>query len=191
MSGSSDRSDTRATEPSPRRGGSRTAPTPSSHLHARDVYLEDIALDEAVHRFHTALAAAGALTPLPAEDVALTEALGRITAEPVWAKLSSPHYHAAAMDGAAVLASATVGATETAPRALRLGAEAVWVDTGDPVPPGMDAVVMIEHIHDRGDGAIEVLAAVAPWQHVRPLGEDIVATELVLPAGHRIRPVDL
>jgi putative molybdopterin biosynthesis protein len=85
----------------------------------------------------------------------------------------------------------TVGASETNPLRLRLGDQAVWVDTGDPLLPGLDAVVMIEHVQDLGQGDIEIMQAVAPWQHVRPLGEDIVATELVLPAGHLLGPFDL
>jgi putative molybdopterin biosynthesis protein len=137
------------------------------------------------------LAAVGALPPPPAESIDLADAAGRVTAAPVWARISNPSYHAAAMDGVAVRAAATVGARETAPKTLRIGGDATWIDTGDPLPPEMDAVVMIEDVHDRGDGSIEILSAVAPWQHVRPLGEDIVATELVVPQGHQLRPVDL
>ena len=156
----------------------------------RRYYLEDRALEDAQARFEDALASAGGVGPLPAEQVPLTEALGRVTAEPIWAKLSSPHYHAAAMDGVAVRAAETAGATESTPLQLALGRQAIWVDTGDPLPPDTDAVVMAEHVQEIGD-VIEIMAAVAPWQHVRPMGEDIVATELVLPENHRLRPVDL
>jgi putative molybdopterin biosynthesis protein len=157
----------------------------------RRYYLEDLALDEAWLRFETALTRAGGVDPPPAERVPLSEALGRITAEPVWAQLSSPHYHAAAMDGVAVRAADTAGATETTPRRLKIGEQAIWVDTGDPLPSGTDAVIMAEHVHTVVEEIIEIMAAAAPWQHVRPLGEDIVATELVLPENHRLRPVDL
>jgi putative molybdopterin biosynthesis protein len=157
----------------------------------RRYYLEDLALDEAWLRFETALTRAGGVDPPPAERVPLSEALGRITAEPVWAHLSSPHYHAAAMDGVAVRAADTAGATETTPRRLKIGEQAIWVDTGDPLPSGTDAVIMAEHVHTVVEEIIEIMAAAAPWQHVRPLGEDIVATELVLPENHRLRPVDL
>jgi putative molybdopterin biosynthesis protein len=91
----------------------------------------------------------------------------------------------------AVRAAETLGATETTPRRLALGQQAIWVDTGDPLPPEMDAVIMAEHARALGEDAVEIMAAVAPWQHVRPLGEDIVATELVLPENHRLRPIDL
>ena len=154
-------------------------------------YLRDVPLDEARARFHQALRDAGALAAGPAVSVALEAAVGRVTASAVWARTSNPHYHAAAMDGIAVAAEMTSGASPTSPLRLRVDGDAVWVDTGDAMPPGTDAVVMAEDVHDVGDGSIEILAAVAPWQHVRPLGEDIVATELVLPAGHTLRPVDV
>ena len=85
----------------------------------------------------------------------------------------------------------TIGATETSPLRLIVGEQAVWVDTGDPMPPGFDAVIMIEVIHEVDASTIEIQAPVAPYQHVRPLGEDIVATELVLPGSHRLKPWDL
>lgn len=157
----------------------------------RRPYLEDIPLEEAISRLFSTLERQGKLMPLPGEPVPLDAALGRVTAEPIWARISSPHYHAAAMDGAAVSSQDTLGASKTSPIRLKLGTQARWVDTGDPMPQGFDAVVMLEDVQPVGQEEIEILAAVAPWQHVRPLGEDIVATELVLPENHRIRPQDL
>lgn len=156
----------------------------------RKVYLEDIPLEEARRRYDGALAAVHALQPLDGERVPVGEALARVTAAPVWAAISNPHYHGAAMDGAAVRADDTRGASEATPIRLKVGPEAEWVDTGDPLPDGMNAVIMVEHIHSHGD-EIEIMAPVAPWQHVRSMGEDIVATELVLPEGKRLLPVDL
>jgi putative molybdopterin biosynthesis protein len=121
--------------------------------------------------------------------VRLDEAVGRVTAEPIWATRSSPPFDAAAMDGIALRAADTRGASETAPLVLAPDAFAV-VDTGDPLPEGYDAVVMREHVH-YVDGQAELRAAVAPYQHVRSIGEDISATELLLPAGHRLRAVDV
>ncbi len=159
---------------------------------ARTVYLADIPLQEAVVRFESLLGRAGVGGPLPAEEVALEEALGRVTAGAVWARASAPHYHAAAMDGIAVKAADTHGASELAPVRLRLEEQAHWIDTGDALPPGCDAVIMVEQLHhDQAAGTVEIMGAAAPFQHVRPLGEDIVATELVLPSTHRIRAVDL
>ena len=157
----------------------------------RKVYLEDIPLDEAIARFYGALEGEGGLQPLPGEPVPLDRALGRVTAQPVWALISSPHYHSSAMDGVAVRAEDTYGASKTSPLLLKLGEQAQWVDTGDPVPPGYNAVIMVEDIQTVGDDRIQIMAAVAAWQHVRLLGEDIVATELVLPENHRIGPSDL
>ena len=161
----------------------------------RRYFLSDIPLEEAMARFFAALEGIGSLSPMPGETVSLDKALGRVTAGPVWAKTSSPHYHAAAMDGVAVRAEETIGATETSPVRLEMGRQGVWVDTGDPMPSGFDAVIMLEHLleidQETGQGTIEIMASVAPWQHVRPLGEDIVASELVLPENHVLRPVDL
>ena len=165
----------------------------------RRYFLSDIPLDEARAKFFGALEGIGSLSPMPGETVSLDKALGRVTAGPVWAKTSSPHYHAAAMDGVAVRAEETIGATETSPIRLEMGRQGVWVDTGDPMPSGFDAVIMLEHLleidreidQETGQVAIEIMASVAPWQHVRPLGEDIVASELVLPENHVLRPVDL
>ncbi len=157
----------------------------------RRMYLQDIALDEAYARFWAVLERAGALERLPAERVSLDDALGRVTAAPVWARLSSPHYHGAAMDGVAVRAEETVGASETSPLRLRLDDQAYWVDTGDPLPPGTNAVIMAEHLQVHDDREVEIMAPIAPWNHVRPMGEDIVATELVLPEGRELGPVDI
>jgi len=188
----------------------------------RRIYLEDIPLEEALARWWAAMEEATAADPLPGELVPAADALGRVTAEPVWARLSSPHYHAAAMDGYAVQAEETHGATETSPLRLQVGSQAIAVDTGDPLPQGMNAVIKIEdtqllsedqspelstqssqypisntqlpsHTSETKTRAasIEILASVVPWQHVRAMGEDMVASELVLPANHKLRPQDL
>ncbi len=157
---------------------------------ARKVYLDDIPLDEARRRFEAALSSLDCARPTVADRVPIEDALGRVTAAPVWAAISSPHYHGAAMDGAAVSADETQGASEATPVRLRLGTQATWVDTGDPLPSAANAVIMIEHLQQFGD-EIEIMAPVAPWQHVRSMGEDIVASELVLPEGRVLGPVDL
>jgi putative molybdopterin biosynthesis protein len=157
----------------------------------RQIYLEDIALEEAQRRFWALLERERPLPPLPGEAVPVGEALGRVTAEPVFARSNVPHYHAAAMDGIAVKAADTTGASETSPVRLEVGRQAVWVDTGDPLPPDTDAVIMAEVVQEIGPTEVEILSAVAPWQHVRPMGEDVVATELVLPENHQLTAVDL
>ena len=159
--------------------------------HSHSPYLEDIPLSTALDRWWSALDEAGVGAPLEGECVALDEATGRVTSEPVWAVVSSPHYHAAAMDGYAVVADATRGASETSPVLLSIGTTAFYVDTGDPMPPGTNAVIMVEDTQLRQGEQVEIMSAVAPWQHVRPMGEDMVATELILPANHRMRPQDI
>jgi putative molybdopterin biosynthesis protein len=167
------------------------------------IYLHDIPLDEAQRRLRQALIDAGLDGVLGHETLALDETLcGRTLAEPVWARLSSPHYHASAMDGFAVRARETDGALETAPISLVYGTETSYVDTGDPLPEWANAVIPIEAVEPLGrEGdlaadprrpyAIRIRASVPPWKHVRPMGEDMVASQLVLPAGHTLRPVDL
>ena len=161
------------------------------HRGRRRYFLSDIPLDEALQRFFGALEEVEGLSPLPAQLVPVHQAQGRITAAPINAAASSPHYDAAAMDGIAVKVADTTGASETAPVSLAVGSQVVWVDTGDPMPPGYNAVVMIEHVHQVDESTVQVMSPVAPWQHVRTLGEDLVATEMVLPENHRLRPVDL
>jgi putative molybdopterin biosynthesis protein len=159
----------------------------------RKVYLEDIPLDEAWRRFISALQRAETWKPLSGEDVAIEDALGRVTADAVWAALSSPGYHACAMDGYAVQSSCTYGATETSPIRLKIAADgpAWYVDTGDPLPAWADAVIMIENTQPVGEEAIEIRSSVAPWTSVRAMGEDMVATELILPANRVLSAVDL
>jgi putative molybdopterin biosynthesis protein len=167
------------------------------------IYLHDIPLPEAQARLSTALQVAGRNGLLGTEEIPLDEhARGRVLAGPVWAKISSPHYHASAMDGFALRADDTAGAMPSAPITLSCGDQAAYVDTGDPLPAWANAVVPIENVEpldtagqiapdSRRPAAIRLRAALPPWQYVRPLGEDIVATQLVLPSGHLLRPVDL
>ena len=172
------------------------------------VYLHDIPLSQAQARLREALQDANLWRMLGAESIPLDEnALGRVTAEPIWAEISSPHYHASAMDGFAVKAEDTNGAQPSSPIQLvvlrdQLPAQTQYVDTGDPLPEWANAVIPIENVESldengkissivRRPSSIRIRAAVAPWSHVRPLGEDIVATQLVLPAGHILKPVDL
>lgn len=157
---------------------------------ARNVYLDNIPLDEAREKFFGRLAELQ-LGPLEGEKIPVDQSLGRITAEPVFAAISSPHYHASAMDGYAVRAASTFGAAETAPIRLKIGEEAILVDTGDPVPLDFDAVIMIEEVHHVDSNTIEIIQSVAPWDNVRTVGEDLVVTEMILPANHKIRPVDI
>ena len=162
-------------------------------------FISDVPADTAMRSWLDACAAAGCPERVGAVTVPLAEAVGRVTAQPVWATRSSPVGDVAAMDGIAVVARDTAGASPTTPLRLEPGNYKV-VDTGDPMPDGFDAVVMREHVHyvtgaagpaTSGEVAAEILAAVPPYQHVRSIGEDVSAGELLLPEGHRLRPVDV
>ena len=167
------------------------------------IYLHDIPLGEAGARFEAALREAQLWGVLERETIALDEnALGRVLAEAVIAKVSSPHYHSAAMDGFAVRAEQTEGAQPSSPIILRMGEQSKYVDTGDPLPEGYDAVIPIENVESldefgvitmnlRAPEAVRIRNAVTPWSHVRLMGEDIIASQLVLAAGQVLRPVDL
>ncbi len=153
-------------------------------------FIHDVPAAEALAAWRAACEAAGCPERVDPVRLPLAEAVGRVTAEPVWATRSSPSFDASAMDGIAVRAADTVGASESTPVYLDAGAYVV-LDTGDPLPEGFDAVVMRENVHYDDGRRAELRAAVAPYQHVRSIGEDVSATELLLPEGHRLRPVDV
>lgn len=123
------------------------------------------------------------------EIVPVRQALDRVLSAPVKAARSVPAFHAAAMDGIAVRASSTFGALPERPVLLLKGPQALYVDTGDPLPEGTDAVVMIEKVEE-SEAGWEIREAVHPWQNVRKVGEDIVAGDILLPARRKIRPYD-
>ncbi len=127
------------------------------------------------------------------ETISVIDSLGRVIAVPVYAKLSSPSFHASAMDGIAVRAEETYAASDENPITLHLkDGQADFVNTGYPLPDDKDAVIMIENVLLNQDGDAGVIRApVFPYQHVRKVGEDIVATELLFPTGHKIQPADV
>jgi len=122
------------------------------------------------------------------ETVPVPDAVGRILAKPVYATTSAPHFNAAAMDGLAVKAEITFGASQTQPKELIVAQDAFYVNTGHVMPQETDAVIMIEHVNILGEDRIEIEQPVFPWQNVRKVGEDIVATELLFPQNHMITP---
>ena len=150
----------------------------------RNVYLEMKPMDEALG----ILLAAFPDVMEKRETVDVDQAAGRILAEPVVANISSPAFHAAAMDGIAVDAEQTFGASETKPATLEMGRTAFAVNTGHALPKGTNAVIMIEQVFDNSDGTVTIEAPAFPFQYVRKMGEDIVATELLFPHGHRVTP---
>ena len=125
------------------------------------------------------------------EEIPVQDSPGRITAEPIFARLSSPSYHSAAMDGVAVFAEDTYGATDRNFKILKIGESAVWINTGQIMPENRNAVIMAEKLNQIDDKTIEIYSSAFPWQHVRKIGEDFVVTELLFPQNHKIRPFDL
>ncbi|CAB5079379.1 Molybdopterin molybdenumtransferase (EC / Periplasmic molybdate-binding domain [Olavius algarvensis associated proteobacterium Delta 3] len=125
---------------------------------------------------------------LPSETVSVEDAGGRVLAEPVFARLSSPNFHSAAMDGIAVKAEHTFGTSETRPTELVIGENAFYLNTGHLLPPNTDAVIMIEHVTILDERRVRIEAPAFPWQHVRKMGEDIVATELLFTRNHVVTP---
>jgi len=153
----------------------------------RNLYLKTTPVEEAREIYMSALGdAASAKT----ETVSVIEALGRVTSEAVYAKYSSPLYNSAAMDGIAVVSAATEGASEASPLTLKPGEDYMIVDTGDPIKKPYDAVIMAEDTQETDEGMV-IRAAAHSWEHVRPVGEDIVVGEMILTRCHRIRPIDI
>ncbi len=154
----------------------------------QDQFLEVVTRDEAERRFHAHLR----LEPLGEEMVPLSRARGRVLARDVLAPVDVPGFDRASVDGFAVRAEDTTGATEQVPRRLRLNPEiltpgtqpvhsvradvATLIATGGMVPRGADAVIMVEHtdVAD-GDGgiAVEIRRAAVPGQFIAASGSDI------------------
>ena len=154
----------------------------------RNLYLNNTPVDEALAIYQTALRKV--ITP-ETEKIPVIEGLNRITNAAVYAKYCSPLFNAAAMDGIAVEAEKTKGASERNPLILHPETDFVVVDTGDPIHNPYDAVIMAEDLMELSDGSVKITEAAAGWQHVRPIGEDIVAGEMLLPGRHKIRPIDI
>jgi putative molybdopterin biosynthesis protein len=95
------------------------------------------------------------------------------------------------MDGIAIKASSAPGPADAAGRWQLPATDFTWIDTGDLLPPGMDTVVERERVQLRAVGGAWITGPAPRGQHVRPRGEDFQAGQLLLPAGHRLRPPDL
>lgn len=146
-------------------------------------YLSVITLAEALALVERSFTAAPGIIRVPVTS----GAVGRITAAPIFARFSVPAIHISAMDGIAARSADTRGASEQHPVTLP---DAARVNTGNIIPPGYDAVIMIEDVWVDGE-TYTIRKPVSPWQHIRPVGEDIGESEMILPSHHRIRPPDL
>jgi len=179
----------------------------------RNIYLNKLTLKEAHEKFYETLLKYKLAQPLKGELVSTEDSLGLITAEPIFARISSPYYQAAAMDGVVVRARDTYEASESSPITLKINQDFHFINTGNPIPLGFDAVIKIEDINplnefggdknkdisdDFTDDSkeenikeIKIFSAVSPGQHIRNIGEDVVANQLIIPVNHKIRPVDI
>ncbi|MBU1035482.1 molybdopterin biosynthesis protein [bacterium] len=179
----------------------------------RNIYLNKLTLKEAQEKFYKTLLKYKLAQPLKRELVPTEDSLGRVTAEPIFARISSPYYQAAAMDGVVVRARDTYEASESSPITLKINQDFHFINTGNPIPFGFDAVIKIEDINplnefkreknkDISNGfnddskkenikEIKIFSAVSPGQHIRNIGEDVVANQLIIPVNHKIRPVDI
>jgi putative molybdopterin biosynthesis protein len=154
----------------------------------RHIYLKKKTREEALEIFLSALPD---YSDWPEEEAPVKETLGRITSRAVHALTCSPIGNVSAMDGVAVRSMDTFGATESSPLILKVKDQARFINTGEALPEGFDAVIMIEEIHQPDAETIQIMSSVPPWHHVRPIGEDIVVEEQILPSGHIIRPFDM
>lgn len=162
----------------------------------RNLYLDTVTVEEAQRKYMEAVQKnmADKIADKTADEVEIIDsakALGRITAEAVTALCNSPLSDSSAMDGIAVIAKHTEGADENDPKILKLKTDYIIVDTGDPILPPYDSVIMVEDIVVIDETSVEIRSAAAPWQHVRPVGEDIVQGEMILPGMHELRPMDI
>lgn len=158
-------------------------------MSTRNIYVKNTPLTDARQQWFAALDRYGFFKKTLSEEVSVDECLGKVTAEPVFAYRSSPAHNAAAMDGIAVHFASLASASEASPVTLT-AEQFIQVNTGNAIPDGFNAVVMIEDVHMAENGSVELHMPATPWQHIRTIGEDIVATELILPEGHEIRPID-
>lgn len=153
----------------------------------RNVYLSNTSLEEAREMLLSDLF----IKKRDTEVIETISSVGRITAEPIYSVISAPHYNCSAMDGIAVDSELTAGADERNPITLINGRDFKIVDTGDVIEDKFDSVIMVEYIKELENGDVQIFESAYPWQNIRPIGEDIVQNEMVLPGGHKIRPMDL
>ena len=154
----------------------------------RNLYLQTISVEEAQEKYMEYMKP---YIKNQYETIDVIESLGRVTKAACYAKYCSPLFNASAMDGIAVVAKNTIGASEKHPLTLEKDKDYKVVDTGDPIHPPYDAVIMAEDIMETTEGEYVITSAAPTWQHVRPIGEDIVVGEMILPANHKIRPMDV
>lgn len=152
----------------------------------RDTYIDNINIQDAKDKYYNKLDIQRKI-----EKINVLESVNRITSQAVYAIISSPHYNAAAMDGIAVISKNTDGASDTNPVKLKLNEDYIYVNTGNQIFEPYDSVIMIEDVIEISENEVQIIKSAYPWQHIRQIGEDIVATEMIIKSNHMVRPVDL
>jgi len=152
------------------------------------VYLKKTDWKVALQMLHDEFSSA---YPLSAEIIPVQDALHRIASKGVTARLSLPHYDSAAMDGIAVKAEDTFGASAANPKIFTVGADVEFINTGDPIKKKFDAVIKIEDVITIDDTRVEIRHSVPPAKDIRFEGEDFKADDVILPENHIIRPIDI
>ena len=147
-----------------------------------------------------------AVKPVETERIAAVAARGRVLGEDLFSAVDLPHFHRAAMDGYAVRAKDTFGASQSLPAYLKFAGvvemgkeavqpiasgEAIRISTGGMMPPASDAVVMVEYTEETSAGLVEIQRSVSPWQNVIQIGDDIKKGEPVFHRGRRLRAHDI
>ena len=149
----------------------------------RKIYLQNVSVEKAKELWRT-----NNFATLKTETIDVREALGRIISKKVEAKHSSPHYHASAMDGIALQAKVTAGASDASPITLFENEDFIYVDTGDLVPNPYNAVLMIENVNPLDEKSIAIEKSITPWENIRTIGESMVKGEIILTKYQKINP---
>lgn len=155
----------------------------------RNIYIENMPVEKARDLFFKCLEDSG-FFKWESESIDVLASQGRVSSEAVLSLRSSPHYVASAMDGIAVKSSLTFAANENNPVDLLRERDFIDVDTGDYIPREFDAVIMIEDVNFEGNCA-RIYKPAVPWQHIRSVGEDLVAQDLIIPGGQLIGPYEI
>jgi len=160
-------------------------------MDGRSLTLQMNSLSESLERWFCELEYRSLIKRNLTERIPVADSLGYISAYTITAEVAVPHFYSASVDGIAVLSSSTFSATASNPLTLKIGKTAQFIGTGMPIPQGFDAVVPIEVVKLKSIEEVEISGSYAPWENVRPLGEEMTAQEVIIPANHRIRAFDI
>jgi len=158
-------------------------------LFERKVYLNKMELSKALENFISALE--DFFKIIETEEIPSVDSVGRVTSEPIYAKVSVPLYNSAAMDGIAVKSSKTFGSSETNPVELAIEEDFEYINTGNALPEGYDSVIMIEDVEQMSEDKVVIRKSAHPYMNVRKIGEDICAQEMIFPRYRQIQPQDI